>query len=53
MMPFIKLKVAAVTTSQPPQSSTAERVRLVRGVRRVSQRTYVISTSAAGSSQAT
>ena len=50
-MPAISLKVRAVTTSQPPQSSSSARCPSVRGARRVSHRPVTASTAAAGSSQ--
>ena len=52
-MPFMKLNVAAVTSSQPPHSSSAARSRSVRGARPATHRPAISSTRAAGSSQAT
>jgi hypothetical protein len=51
-MPLAKLKTTAVTTSQPPHSSSAARVTSVRGARRVITRPAMIAMTAAGTSQA-
>ncbi len=51
MIPFMKLNTSAVTTSHPPQSSRAARVRSVRGARRVNQSPATRPSNAAGSSQ--
>ncbi len=52
-MPAMKLNVSPVTSSQPPHSSSAARVRSVRGRRRVTTSPAASRISAAGSSQAT
>ncbi len=52
-MPCMKLKTPAVTSSHPPHSSNAARVRSMRGARPATHRPAASSTSAAGSSQAT
>ena len=49
-MPWAKLKTTAVSTRLPPHSRKAERVRSVRGDRRVSTRAATSSTRAAGRS---
>ncbi len=49
----MKLNTSAVTTIQPPHRTSAARVTLVRGARRVNQSPATSPTSAAGSSQDT
>ena len=50
-MPAIRQNTSAVTTVQPPHSSSAARTRSVRGARRVSHSPATSRISAAGSSQ--
>ncbi len=52
-MPFMKLKTRPVTSSHPPQSRKAARVRSVRCARLVIHSPTPSSSSAAGSSHAT
>ncbi len=52
MMPWAKLNMSPVTTSQPPHRSRAARVRSVRGARRVHHSPASPNNRAAGISQA-
>ena len=51
MVPCISLKTRPVTSSQPPKTISAARVRSVRALRRVSHRPATSATRAVGSSQ--
>ena len=51
MMPFMKLNTAPVTSSQPPHSSAAARMRSVRALAQLNHSSAASAISAAGSSQ--